>query len=306
METAIKTDRNNSDFLLFVQHGWTDDNKDISRLARALASPATVAIAPSLGRLRTWLSIEPLIQQVEQIASTTIQKYPTKPIRIIGHSMGGLIWLEVLDRHPEWWHKVDSFVLLGSPIGGSDISRIIDPLGIGIGIARDLGTNRRWLAEKIAQNIPTLAIASDLGKGSDGLVPVGATKFAHSQFICLPDITHAALKCHSSLVPLIKNFWSNPQLLTSPAADLATKLIGRLQSTPGMTDAHWGDFAFGQIYLSFAKGITLRIWKNLLGVDYVFVADKQDNCLYAGYVGWLHAPDLRKTLAAIEQQIDFF
>jgi hypothetical protein len=73
-----------------------------------------------------------------------------------------------------------------------------------------------------------------------------------------------------------------------------------------MTDAHWADFAFGQIYFSFAKGITLRIWKNLLGVDYVFVADKDNKCLYAGYVGWLHAPDLRKTLAAIEQQIDFF
>ncbi len=306
METAIKTDRNNSDFLLFVQHGWTDDNKDISRLARALASPATVAIAPSLGRLRTWLSIEPLIQQVEQIASTTIQKYPTKPIRIIGHSMGGLIWLEVLARHPEWWQKVESFVLLGSPIGGSDISRIIDPLGIGIGIARDLGTNRRKLAEKIAQHIPTLAIASDLGNGSDGLVPVGATKFAHSQFICLPQITHAALKCHPSVVPIIKDFWSNPQSLKLPAADLAIKLIKLLQSTPGMTDTHWSDFAFGQVYLSFAKEISLRIWKNLLGVDYVFVADKNDKCLYAGYVGWLHAQDLRKTLAAIEQQIDFF
>ncbi|MBE9168897.1 alpha/beta hydrolase [Pleurocapsales cyanobacterium LEGE 06147] len=306
MQTVIKIDRENSDFLVFVQHGWTDDNKDISRLARALTSPSTVAIAPSLGKLRTWWTIEPLIQQVEQIATATIKKYPAKPIRIIGHSMGGLIWLEVLHRHPEWWQKVDSLVLLGSPIGGSDISRIIDPLNIGIGIARDLGENRRWLAEKIARNIPTLAIASDLGNGSDGLVPVGATKFVHSQFICLPDITHAALKCHPSLVSIIKNFWSNPQLLTSPAEDLATKLIGRLQSTPGMTDAHWGDFAFGQVYLSFANGITLHIWKNLLGVDYVFVADKNDKCLYAGYVGWLHAHDLRKTLAEIEAQIDFF
>lgn len=306
MQTVITIDRKNSDFLLFVQHGWTDDNKDISRLARALASPPTIAIAPSLGRLRTWWSIEPLIQQVEQIATTTIKKYPNKPIRIIGHSLGGLIWLEVLDRHPEWWQKVESFVLLGSPIGGSDVSRIIDPFNIGIGIARDLGQNRRRLAEKIAQHIPTLAIASDLGNGSDGLVTVGATKFAYSQFICLPQVTHAALKYHPSVVPIIKNFWSNPQLLTPPAVDLATKLIERLQSTPGMTDAHWGDFAFGQIYLSFAKGITLRIWKNLLGVDYVFVADKDNKCLYAGYVGWLHAADLRKTLAAIEQQIDFF
>jgi pimeloyl-ACP methyl ester carboxylesterase len=247
-----------------------------------------------------------LIDQVEQIATATIKNYPDKLIRIIGHSMGGLIWLEVLHRHPEWWHKVDSFVLLGSPIGGSDVSRIIDPLGIGIGIAKDLGENRRWLAEKIAQNIPTLAIASDVGQGSDGLVTVGATKFAHSQFICLPNMTHAALKCHPSLVPIIKNFWSNPQLLTPPAVDLGTKLIRLLQSTPGMTDTHWSDFAFGQIHLSFAKGITLRIWKNLLAVDYVFVADKHDRCLYAGYVGWLHAHDLRKTLAEIEQQVDFF
>jgi hypothetical protein len=292
------------DFLLFAQHGWADDSQDISRLAGALATEKTVIIAPSLGKLKTWLRIEPLIQNVETFASQTIKNYPETPMRIMGHSLGGLIWLEVLNRHPEWWQHVDSLIVLGSPIGGADLARIIDPLAIGIGIAGDLGKNRRHLAEKIAQNIPTLTIASDLDSGSDGMITVETTKFAYCKYICLSDIVHAALKCHPRLVPIIQDFWTNPQITTPPPENLATKLIKRLQIIPGMTDGHRRDFTRAKVYLSLTDGITIRTWKNPFGIDHVFVADKEDKCLYSGYVGWLHSQALRQTLAEIEQQID--
>ncbi|MEO0948515.1 MAG: lysophospholipase, partial [Cyanobacteria bacterium J06641_5] len=83
-------------FLLFAQHGWDDDSTAIASLARQLLSPRGRLVAPSLNRLQTWMRLEPLIQAVERYAAEEAARAPELPWRIIGHSMGGLIWLEVL------------------------------------------------------------------------------------------------------------------------------------------------------------------------------------------------------------------
>ena len=291
------------DYLLFAQHGWADRSNDIGKLAKALASSKSILIAPSFNWVQTSLRIKPLIRDVEKIAREYIFNYPKTPLRIIGHSMGGVIWLEVLQRNPEWWEKVHSLVLIGSPIGGSDLARMLDPFGIGVGIARDLGENRRPIAEEIAQSIPTISIASNFNSGTDGLVTVENTKFAYSRWVLLSGIRHAALKCHHSVVPVIQNFWANPQISNAPASDLATKVIRHLQSVSGMTDSHWRDFERSKVLISLDDGITIRSWKNPLGIHHVFVADQDDNCLYAGYVGLIHASGLRKALNKLEQAV---
>ncbi len=294
--TDITANNSSPDFLLFAQHGWADRGDDISKLAQALATTNTHLVVPSLGIVKTFISIEPLVEQVEKLAIEAINNYPETPLRIMGHSMGGLIWLEVLDRHPEWWHKVHSLVTIGSPIGGSDVARIIDPFNIGIGTAKDLGKNRRPLAEKIAQHIPSLSIASDLNAGSDGLVTVECSKFAYCKFVLISGIRHAALKCHPRIVPIIQEFWANPQIESSSNTDLATKVIQHLQSVPGMTDASYKDIKRSRVKIIFADGTTLSTWNNLLGISHVFVTDKQEKCLYAGYVGWPHATGLAKAI----------
>jgi len=288
---------NNPDFILLAQHGWSDNGNDIGQLAQAMATPDTLVLSPSLGLLKTYWRIEPLIKQLEKIFLETINQYPDRPMRVMGHSMGGLICIELLDLHPELWNRIHSLVLIGSPIGGSDIARMIDPLGIGIGMARDLGKNRRELATKVAQHIPTLAIAGDLGSGSDGLVTVENTKFAYSKFILIPGGAHAALKRNQKLIPIIQEFWLNPQVSDAPEDNLATRIIQHLQQVPGMTDASYRDFGRSQTHLVFSEGIEIRTWKNPAGVDHVFVADSAGECIYGGYVGWLHAAQLQKALA---------
>ena len=291
---------NNPDFIVLAQHGWSDNGNDIGKLAKTVATAETLVVAPSLGLLKTYWRIEPLIRQLEKIVLETINQYPDLSLKMMGHSMGGLICVELLHRHPELWHRVDSLVVIGSPMGGSYIARMIDPLGIGIGMARDLGKNRREIATKIAQNIPTLAIAGDLGSGTDGLVTVENTKFAHSKFICVPGGAHAALKWNWQLIPIIKEFWLNPQISDAPEDNLATRIIQRLQKVPGMTDAHFRNFERSQIQLIFPEGIQMRTWKNPAGVDHVFVADSMGKCLYGGYVGWLHASQLHQTLSELK------
>lgn len=287
------------EFILYAQHGWADEHQAMAALAASLATPETLVITPNLGFLKTWIRIEPLVQAVEASVANTIMQYPGVPIRAIGHSMGGLIWLEVLARHPEWWSRMESLILVGSPVGGADLARAFDPLGVGLGIARDLGINRRAMAEAIAAKIPTLVIAGDIDQGSDGTVVVQCTKIFGAEFVRLPGLDHVALKNHPLVAETIQNFWAIANSPT-PSDEFTDALIKRLQAVDGMTDGHERDFAKATVFHNFDNGITIRTWKNLLGIDHVFVACAQGTCLYSGFVGWIHADQLKSTLTELK------
>ena len=294
------TVNSNPEFLLFAQHGWADTSKYIGKLASSAADSQTMVIAPSLGLVKTFIRIAPLVSQLEQIAAKAIANYPDTPIKIIGHSMGGLMWLEVLDRNPQWWHKIHSFILLGSPVGGSNIARLIDPLNIGIGTAKDLGKNRRDLAEKIARQIPTLSVASDTGMGTDGLVTVENTKFDYANWLLISGIPHSAMRYHLDMIPILQSFWKNPQLGLTPQTTSINRYIRSLRSVPGMTDTDYRDFERSQIITTLPDDLTLHTWNNPWGMNHVYLG-KQQQCLYAGYVGLIHSWDLRRAIARIQK-----
>ncbi|NJK41439.1 MAG: alpha/beta hydrolase [Acaryochloridaceae cyanobacterium SU_2_1] len=288
--------------ILYAQHGWADTNRAMVHLAHRLETANTRIIVPNLGWWRTWLRLEPLVQDLEEIVTQTRLQSSQLPIRIVAHSMGGLIWLEVLNRHPEWWAEVESLVLIGCPVGGADICRLIDPLALGLGIARDLGKNRRSMAERIAAHIPTLTIASDIDDGSDGLIMYGATQFHHAHTVVLPNIAHSDQRQAPAIDQAIQAFWQSSLLPLSAPSNLAQALIQRLHEVPGMTDGHRRDFSKAQVWLVLDRGLSLYRWKNPLGVDHVFVASADGKCLYSGFVGWLHAPQLNRTLDQIKQE----
>ena len=288
-------------FLLFAQHGWADNGKDLNQLAQQLIPKGSQIIAPSLGYWQTWLRIEPLIQKLSLIVEMAIANAPQASLRIIAHSMGGLLWLELLARNPQWLKKTESLVLIASPIGGSDLARIIDPFDIGIGIARDLALNRRKLAETIANQIPTLVIAGDIAHGSDGTIPVESTKIDQAQLVCLPGLAHAALKTDPGLVPIIHRFWNNPAILSIAEDDYASQIIRYLRVTPGMIDTDYREFGRSQTILQLKQGITIRAWKNFAQIEHIFVADASAQCLYAGFVSWRHQQPLRTMLKQIQQ-----
>lgn len=289
------------DYILYVQHGWADTNLAIASLAYALVSPAAHVVVPSLGYVKTWIAMEPLIQQTERYAQNVLNRYPFVPLRIIGHSMGGLIWVETLMRHPDWWSRVHSLVLIGSPVGGSHLARMIDPLGIGIGIACDLGINRRAMAERIAAVVPTLVIASDVWNGFDGTVATESTKLAGATIVSLPGLIHKATRNHPYIVKIIRDFWHAPTCAPPPPLDLATRLIRRIQAIPSMTDTHRWYFQHAIPHLSFTDGTTIRLWSSPLRTLFVFVVSASEQCLYSGSVGWLHRHLVSEALAGIRR-----
>ncbi|MEM6612355.1 MAG: lysophospholipase [Cyanobacteria bacterium P01_C01_bin.72] len=287
-----------TEYLLFAQHGWADTGNNIGRLANAAAASTTKVIAPSLGLIKTFIRLKPLVEQLEKIAAAEIANYPQASLKILGHSMGGLMWLELLNRNPDWWQRIHSLILLGSPVGGSNIARIIDPLGIGIGTAADLGKNRRPLAEKIARSIPTLSVASDLGMGTDGLVTVENTKFDYANWQLIPGIAHSAMRYREEMIPIIQAFWANPRLGLSPETSLSHRLIQHLRAVPGMTDTDYRGLERSQIVTRLSDNLDLRIWHNPFRVNHVYLC-QQRRCLYAGYVGLLHAAQFQKAIKTI-------
>lgn len=287
------------DYILFAQHGWADDNRAMLDLTQRLVSPdeAVHVVAPSLNYVQTWLRIEPLIAAVEQQAAAAIAQYPHTPLRIIGHSMGGLIWLELLHRYPNRWPQVESLVLLASPIGGADLGRLLDPMGLGIGIAADLGINRRPLAEAIAAQIPTLVIAGNIDNGSDGTITVESTKVAQAQFVTLEGVSHPQIRNHLATADLIRQFWAGETVGTPLSPH---PIIQKLRQVPGMTDAHPRDFAKAKIIATLEDQSTLRIWQNAWGILHIFLGSPEGDCLYAGFVGWLHKDKAQRLLGELE------
>jgi pimeloyl-ACP methyl ester carboxylesterase len=285
-------------FLLFAQHGWADDNRAMTRLAHQLADEDTLVVAPCLDYLQTWIRIAPLIQAVEATAAVYMTDYPDIPLKIVGHSMGGLIWLEILNRHPRWWTRIHSLVLVASPVGGADLGRMLDPFQIGLGIATDLGINRKPIAETIAATIPTLVIAGDLNYGSDGTIPVESTKVPNAQFVRVPNLSHAASRDHRLVISIIREFWAGTSVGEVIGYD---EVIRRLHQVPGMTDGHWRDFDRAREIMILKNEGSIRTWVNPLGINHVFVASPNGHCLYAGFVGWMHAQDLYKALEEIRR-----
>ncbi|MGI8936049.1 MAG: serine aminopeptidase domain-containing protein [Phormidesmis sp.] len=286
------------DYILYAQHGWADIDRGIGTLARQIASPNARVVVPNLGFVNTWIRIAPLIDQVEAIALQTQADHPETPIRVIGHSMGGLIWLEVLARHPEWWPLVESLVLVGSPVGGADLSRMVDPFAWGVGIAKDLGQNRRSLAERIAAEVPTLVIAGDFYRGGDGIVPLECTKFHQASYVAISGISHHRLKQHSAVANVIQQFWQSSAHLCvpSPIGSYCDRLIRQLQAVPGMTDAHYQGFDKSELWAHLPDGLMLQTWCSRLNVHHVYLSSPSGDCLFAGFVGWPHTVALYDTL----------
>lgn len=293
---------NSPKLLLFLQHGMTSTSNTTKYLENRIAPPHCHVVAINLGFLQTHFEIEPLIQKVEKSAAKVFEQYPNIPARIIAISLGGVLWLEVLSRHPEWWSKIESLVLLGSPIGGADRARIIDPFGWGIGMAKHLGKNRRPLAEKITAVVPTLVVAGNVN--DDGTVTTESIKLKHAHFVCVNGVLHQFLQSNPDVATAIQEFWSMPrQPLPAPTVTLTSELIEHFRAVTGITDANTIDFRHAKIIFTFTDGTDLRAWRNLLGVKHVFIANAYGKCEYGGFVGWVHTGELN---SAIDNAIALF
>lgn len=287
------TTRDRPPVILFVQHGWADRAASLRPLARALTTPTTRVVNPNLGYLRTWLRMDTLVDRVEAEATEAIAAAPSARIRVVGHSMGGLIWLEVLERHPEWWTRVDGVVLLGSPIGGVRLAHLADPFNLAIG--RDLKVNRRPVASRLAQRMRLLSIAGKSDAAGDGVVRVADAQAPGVPTMVLPGVDHRGLRSHRLVLRLAREFFRN-----GPAAGPPPEaLVARLRAIPGMTDSRARSVFRPPLAILFRDGTTLLAGRTLLGVDEVALLTPDATPRYAGFVTRKDGEQLRRSLQAL-------
>jgi pimeloyl-ACP methyl ester carboxylesterase len=281
--------------LLFSQHGVTDTHVAMQRFAEGLGLPGARVIAPSLGIVRTWLRFEPLIEIAERAAEQALREHPEARIRVVGHSMGGLIWIELLSRHPEWLVRTDRLALIASPVGGSELATLFDPLGLTIG--RDLRVDRRARAEAIAAIVPTLTIVGNLLGPHDGVVSHESARVPNARFVLAPSANHATLRNSPWVTRLVRAFFEQP---SPPETDLAA-LVARIAAVPGIRPADARLRRLARIQSMLSDGTTIRLLGAIPGLELVFVANGEGACVYAGAVPSSSRAALRRAFDDIRE-----
>lgn len=294
--TRSMTERLDITTPLFCQHGLADTNRTMQKLGDALVPPGGHVIAPDLGYVQTWLGMAPLIDAVEREASLWLTRCPTSVARVIGHSMGGLIWLEVLGRHPDWWPRFDRLVLLGSPIAGADVAMFAQRLGLTL--AHDLAEDRRALADPIIAAIPTISIVGDLLPGSDALVNHASAQLDHARFVAVPGVTHMALRSSAIVQRLIAAFFRQP----FPSGVDLNNIAERLRALAILEPSQVLLARLARIDILFADGSTIRQLRPMPGVRHVFVVGPDGACAYAGRVSAGGLPALRAVLRDLREE----
>ena len=280
--------------LLFSQHGWADTNRRMLAFGLAVAPPGTEVVATDLGFFRTWQRLEPLVDRVEAEAAAFLEQFPASPACIVGHSMGGLIWLTLLDRHPEWRRRVTSLALIGCPVRGAELAAALDRQGWTI--ARDLAVDRGEIAARVAATVPTISVAGDLLLASDGTVTLRSARVDGARFVCLPRESHAGLVKSDRVIRLVRAFIHDPH----PSPTDTPSLIARLQAVAGAVPSVDRLPAGGKVSLLFPDGANVRVRFPPLGMLQVSLYDPEGGCLWAGSVPRRNAGDLRQALQDLE------
>ncbi len=89
---------------------------------------------------------------------------------------------------------------------------------------------------------------------------------------------------------------------TYDSEEMLASVIAQLQAVPGIMSANHAHFRKAKVVILLRSGGSVRLWKNIAGVDHVFVANRAGECLYGGFVLWSHAKGLLNTLLTIQSK----
>jgi hypothetical protein len=94
------------------------------------------------------------------------------------------------------------------------------------------------------------------------------------------------------------------ELLPPPTPlSAAQKAMTILDVVPGMTAASKRDFSKSLSIMTLQDGTIVKTYKNPVGVDHIFLADSEENMIYAGFVGWIHYKGLQSAIAQIRREL---
>ncbi|HEY9880305.1 MAG TPA: hypothetical protein V6D29_17750 [Leptolyngbyaceae cyanobacterium] len=104
------------------------------------------------------------------------------------------------------------------------------------------------------------------------------------------------------LTSLVNHPSKPPELSPKDIDGIQRRVAAILDQVQGITAAHPRDFEKALPIMMLKDGTTVRTWKNLVGVDHVFLADKNSQMIYGAYVGWIHNQGLQQAIAKIRRE----
>ena len=166
-------------------------------------------------RVFTYSGRKPLEANVGRLARFVRDSLAGRPAHFVGHSLGGVLIFEMLNRHPEI--PASSAVLLGAPVRGSFAGRRFGLAGVGrwmMGGSRPLWDERaaRWQRAAplgvVAGTVP-MGLGRALGRmpgPSDGVVCVSETAVEGMTAHALVPVGHSFLVVSRRVAQMVERF----------------------------------------------------------------------------------------------------
>jgi hypothetical protein len=115
------------------------------------------------------------------------------------------------------------------------------------------------------------------------------------------EIVNNAMGVYGKIHDSVDN-WNSSQPVANRISNIAEEAVDILDEVPGMTQADARDFKRATPRFTLSDGSVLKMWKNPVGVEHVFIADTDGKMIFGGYVGWIHSDGLNYAVAQIKRQ----
>ena len=159
----------------------------------------------------------PFDANVERLARFARETMGGRPMHFIGHSLGGVLILDMLNRHSEI--AVSSSVLLGAPVRGSFAGRRLGLAGVGRWMMGGCGIlwNERVVKWQRAAPLGVVAGTVPVGLGlalgrlpgpNDGVVCVSETAVEGMAAQALVPLGHSVLVVSGRVAKMVERFLS--------------------------------------------------------------------------------------------------
>lgn len=96
--------------------------------------------------------------------------------------------------------------------------------------------------------------------------------------------------------------WNAEPKVANQISEIAQKVVEVLLSVPGMTQAHGRHFKRATPIFSLRDGTVVKIYRNQVGVEHIFLADTNGDMVFGGFVGWIHSQGLKTFLQEIKRE----
>jgi len=107
--------------IALIVHGYAEHSNRYAHVAEMLAGPGAAVLAPdhlghgySDGERALIVNFEHIVDDLESLAAIAEERFPGRPMTMIGHSMGGLLTARFIERNPD---RLVGAVFLGAVLG---------------------------------------------------------------------------------------------------------------------------------------------------------------------------------------------